>query len=371
MSKKIRPRISEEEYELIKGIRDAGKEHGVGLENIDHGWLKSKATSVHFKNPLYKGPEIVEKEQMGNIFDRVLEKHIKGKYRDIKKTKLKDPIALKATTTDDHVGLEPNPNKNALFQYEYNGDIYKESIDKVFNSILKENRTYGKFDFIFLENLGDEQDGYNGYTTRGGHPLEQNMSNVEVFECCVDTKVNLVTNVVENNIANKVIMRNVTNANHSADFSQMINLAVQKIVNRIYSTKVVEIDNLTRFLEHRTYGNHCFIPTHGKDKEKMFKGLPFTLTDKAINFINDYIRFYNITSKFIHVEKGDLHRIGYEKTSNFDYRNFMSLAPPSSWVQHNFGDCYSGYSIQVVPKYTNEISHTDYFLDYKKVELSA
>ena len=44
----------------------------------------------------------------------------------------------------------------------------------------------------------------------------------------------------------------------------------------------------------------------------------------------------------------------------------MSFAPPSSWVQHNFGDSYSGYSIQVIPKNTNEISHTDYFLDYKK-----
>lgn len=37
------------------------------------------------------------------------------------------------------------------------------------------------------------------------------------------------------------------------------------------------------------------------------------------------------------------------------------------WVQHNFGDCYSGYSIQVIPKYENEISHTDYFFDYKKL----
>lgn len=44
----------------------------------------------------------------------------------------------------------------------------------------------------------------------------------------------------------------------------------------------------------------------------------------------------------------------------------MSFAPPSSWCQINFGDSYSGYSIQVVPKYSNEISHTDYFLDYKK-----
>jgi hypothetical protein len=41
----------------------------------------------------------------------------------------------------------------------------------------------------------------------------------------------------------------------------------------------------------------------------------------------------------------------------------MSFAPPSAYVQNNFGDSYSGYSIQVVPKYSSEISHTDYFFD--------
>lgn len=331
----------------------------------------NKTTGQQWLQYLPKRKEDLGELGIKKIFEDVLSKHKKGNYRKIKKSKIKDPKALKATTTDDHVGLEPNPKNNGLFKYEYNGGIYKSSIDKVFNSIIKEHNIYGKFDLLLIDNLGDEQDGWNGYTTRGGHLLEQNMSNLEVFECCVDTKVNLVTNVVENNIANKVILRNVTNANHSADFSSVINLAVKKIINKIYDNDVVEIDNLTRFMEHRSYGSHGFILTHGKDKDKMFKGLPLVLNDKSVNFINDYIRFYNIKNEFIHVEKGDLHQLGFQKTPNFDYRNFMSLAPPSSWVQHNFGDSYSGYSIQVIPKFTNEISHTDYFLNYKKIEQIA
>ena len=135
----------------------------------------------------------------------------------------------------------------------------------------------------------------------------------------------------------------------------------------MYSKDVVEVDILSRFLEHRTYGKHCFILTHGKDKNQMNRGLPVILNDKAMRLLNDYIDHYEIDSNYIHVEKGDLHQIGYQKTKKFDYRNFMSFAPPSSWIQHNFGDSYSGYSIQVIPKFDNEISHTDYFLDYKKV----
>ena len=62
----------------------------------------------------------------------------------------------------------------------------------------------------------------------------------------------------------------------------------------------------------------------------MFKGLPLVLDHKTINYVNDYIKFYNIDSEYIHLEKGDLHQIGYQKCSNFDYRNYMSFAPPGS-----------------------------------------
>ena len=124
-------------------------------------------------------------------------------------------------------------------------------------------------------------------------------------------------------------------------------------------------------MEHFTYGNHTFILTHGKDSKYMNRGLPFELNPTAINFINDYIEHYEIKTKYIHLEKGDLHRVGYSRTKKFDYRNYMSFAPPSAWVQHNFGDCYSGYSIQVVPKWNDEISHTDYFFELNKKYYTA
>jgi hypothetical protein len=98
----------------------------------------------------------------------------------------------------------------------------------------------------------------------------------------------------------------------------------------------------------------------------MFKGLPKELNDKTIKFINDYIEHYDINSKYIHLDKGDLHTSAYQRTKKFDYRNYMSFAPPSAWVQHNFGDCYSGYSIQIIPKYNNEVAHTDYYFEMKK-----
>lgn len=350
------------------GTRNASVNLGVDTSNVKHLWLKDKDASLFVKNPDYKETTFEETtKNLEKAIESVLGKFKNTDYIFYPNKHESNLKAIKITISDDHVGLEPNPNNNGLFKYEYNAEIYANSYEKVFNSVIKEFKTHGKFDLLLLDNLGDEQDGWNGLTTRGGHELPQNMSNAEVFETCIDVKVKMIKSLVENNIANKIILRKVTNDNHSGDFGHTINLAVKKIINLIYSKDLVEVETLTRFLEHRIYGDHCFILTHGKDAKQMFRGLPLKLDEKTINYINDYLRFYDIKSKFVHVEKGDLHQIGYNKCNTFDYRNFMSFAPPSSWVQHNFGDCYSGYSIQVIPKYENEISHTDYFLDYKKI----
>jgi len=338
---------------------------GISPAKVRHYWHKSEHFSLNVQETQEDNTE-----KIGDIFNNIIQKYI-GEFKPYSRPKIKlsEKKLCKITVTDSHVGMDPNPNNNSLFQYEYNDKIYNNSIVKVYDSILKEFLTHGTFDVLEIDDLGDFADGWNGYTTRGGHDLPQNMSNAEVFEVCVDAYVSLIRNLVEANVANKIILRCVTNDNHSGDFALVINKAIKKIINLIYSEDLVEVDILKRFIEHREYGDHCFILTHGKDKEQMKSGLPIVLNDRAIRLINDYIEHYDIKSKYIHVEKGDLHQIGYQKTKRFDYRNFMSFAPPSSWIQHNFGDSYSGYSIQVIPKNTNEISHTDYFLEYDKRKL--
>ncbi len=356
--------VSEDE----EGILEAAKESKISSVNVKHLWKKNKKESVFVTNPNYIPPQTQNVlKVVEETFNNVLLRHNNIKKVQIpSRTNKTSKKALKVTISDDHVGLEPNPNDKGLFKYEYNAKIYKKSYDKVFESILKEYDTHGKFDVIYLDNLGDEQDGWNGYTTRGGHKLPQNMNNTEVFETCLDTKLLLIMRLIESNISNKIVVGKVANDNHSGDMGHIVNLALKKLTDLMFTQEIVKVETYTRFLEHRFYGKHCHILTHGKDSDVMFKGLPLQLNDKTINYINNYIKHYNITSEFIHVEKGDLHQIGYNKCMDFDYRNFMSFAPPSNWVMHNFGNSYSGYSIQVIPSDNNEISHTDYFLDYKR-----
>lgn len=364
--------LNRDQWDRVQTSRNEGIIEACDTHKIDPTvpsvlWLKNKGSSVLARNPLFISPEQREIDGVEEAFARVIDSYASKMVRKrIDFTSKSTEKALKVTISDSHIGMDPNPNGGALFQYEYSPKIYSSSIGNVFKSIIKEFNTHGLFDLLLLDDLGDFADGWNGYTTRGGHDLPQNMSNAEVFETCVDAYVGLIRDLMEARVAKKIILRCVCNDNHSGDFALVINKGIQKIINLMYDKDVVEVDILERFIEHRVYGDHCFIITHGKDKKQMKSGLPIVLNDKAVRILTDYIDHYEIRSKFIHVEKGDLHQIGYQRTKKFDYRNFMSFAPPSSWIQHNFGDSYSGYSIQVIPKHDNEISHTDYFLDYKK-----
>lgn len=356
----IRKSMSRYEKKMDHAALDAeSTAMGFPIDNVSSYWLKSKHISVHVKGDTQSTDYFAEIEKIVSCYNP-------DTIREIPKVDTPTPKAIKATLSDMHVGLEPNPNNKSLFSYEYNAEVFKSNLDKVFNSILKEYTANGRFDLLIILDLGDGLDGWDGQTTRGGHSLDQNMNNQEAFKTFVEGKLMLIENCIKAGIANEVVVLNVCNDNHSGSFASIANMTIQMLLNRTYGEDSVKFRILERFMENFEYGVHTYILTHGKDSKHMFKGLPFELNDKAITFINDYIDHYDIKTPYIHVEKGDLHRIGYSRSKKFDYRNYMSFAPASAWVQHNFGSSYSGYSIEVIPKFSGEISHTDYYFDLSK-----
>lgn len=325
-------------------------------EHVPYYWDKTDPKISKLVN-VKRANELLQENEFKDNLLKVIEK--------VKPVKVKlDPkkggdFAIKGITTDHHLGMLPDS------VYSYGIKQYKKNYEKYTNSIIDLKNTYGKADICIISNLGDEQDGWDAQTTRGGHELEQDLTNTEVFEASLQAKVNLIHTLLNENVANKIILQEVVNSNHSGDFSHLVALSVKNLINALYSKDIVEIDILSNFIEHRIYGDHCFIITHGKDTKFRRRGLPYSLNPETINFINKYINQQNITSKFIHLEKGDLHKRGLQECDFFDYRNYTTFAPPSQWINANFGHSSSGYATQIVPKHEFEIIHKDYILDYK------
>ena len=360
----------ESEFEALVGfIRRLKKRHhkalkkecetvGIPVDNVNHYWYKGKNFSIHAK-----GEEV-------KFNDEDIQEAVKGALEGYSKYKVKMPkksneIALKVVISDAHVGLEPNEDNESMFGYEYNKDIFFKNLDKVYEKVLSFYRDYGTFELLILEDLGDLADGWNGYTTRGGHKLPQNMNNKEVFDACVEGRYKLIRRIVESGVAKKYIVRSVTNDNHSGDFSWMIHRTVEKMIELSIDANI-ENQILNKFVEHFYWGDHCFLVSHGKSKLHMKHGMPFHLNDKTYNWITKYIDHHDIKSKYIHFCKGDLHRHSLETTNKFEYINYMSFAPGSGWQQENFATSYWGFSVEVIPKWSNEIDRRNVIFEFKK-----
>jgi len=174
----LRKRISKKIIELEhSGLARECDTVGAPITGVSHYWVKTDTHSTFVK--------VEDEERLQSILSAVSDivaNYNPEKVQSIKKVKIDSPVAIKATVSDMHVGLEPNPGGTSLFAYEYNEIIFKQNLDKVFNSICKEFDNHGRFDLLVIDDLGDGLDGWNGQTTRGGHGLDQNMNNEEKFK---------------------------------------------------------------------------------------------------------------------------------------------------------------------------------------------
>ena len=79
--------------------------------------------------------------------------------------------------SDMHIGAYVSPL--SIYSNPYDRDEVIRRMNIILNRVCDLNDIYKGFDNIYVCNLGDSLDGYNGQTTRGGHSLPQNMCNKE------------------------------------------------------------------------------------------------------------------------------------------------------------------------------------------------
>jgi len=252
--------------------------------------------------------------------------------------------------TDVHIGLDNTGNVNTTPIYKqpkYTSDEILRRVRETIKHVLAHKLS----DELIIDNLGDFLDGLNGYTTRGGHKLPQLMSDKEAFDLGISFQVQLVE-LLLNNGYRKITLNSVIEDNHSHLFAYFVHTAVKNILETKYPDNV-EYNIHNRFLSHYKVGVHTFILTHGKDSADMKFGMKLNLDEKIIAKIDSYCKEYKLyDGNLIELSKGDLHQhvVDYTSSVDFEYANYPSFAPPSNWVQVNFGNQKSGVVFQNVHK---------------------
>lgn len=258
----------------------------------------------------------------------------------------KDLIDLIVYTSDKHVGADTTGSQ---YSNEYNKEIFKNRIKELYANIEYIKASYGQVGKLIFIDLGDNLDGYKGYTTRGGHSLPQNMTDEESFNTYIEAHTQLFDSMIANKTAMEYDFICVNDSNHSGSFGYTANRALEIYLNAKYP--FVNTRLMTKFMEHFILGDEAYILCHGKDSIDMKSGLPYHLDAKTYKMISDYID-YNKLYKYskIHFIKGDLHQNGFESNSKFDYRNVPSIFGASKWIMNNFGMNKPGFTMDIIHK---------------------
>jgi hypothetical protein len=96
-----------------RGLNVECDREGVPTENVSHYWVKTKTHSA-----FVKVGEEEQRESFLQVIRDIVSNYNPDKVKSINRTKVKSPVAIKATVSYMLVGLEPNTNNNSLLAYE-------------------------------------------------------------------------------------------------------------------------------------------------------------------------------------------------------------------------------------------------------------
>ncbi len=102
----IRPRLTPDEFEVVQQYRAIKREcddQDIDLKTVKHGWLKSKNTSLFFKNPNFEANESNKLENLKVDILKAIEEH-SPVYPQIKRTQSTEGHLLIIDPADVHIG---------------------------------------------------------------------------------------------------------------------------------------------------------------------------------------------------------------------------------------------------------------------------
>lgn len=258
----------------------------------------------------------------------------------------------RAVFTDVHIGMDVNKDGFSLYDGEWNEDQIFKRLEIFVNEIIKNKKS----NTLFINELGDYLDGYNGETTRGGHKLPQNMDNQKAFDVALQFKIKLIDALFLH--YNKIKFVNICNDNHAGSFGYIVNSAFKTYIELKYPNNI-EVINQRKFIDHYIVENRCFILTHGKDDKSLKFGFKPYLDAIQIEKIKNYIDEYKLHDYQIEFSKGDSHQLLFDHTSStaFEYQNFGAFSPPSDWVKTNFKNTLSSFTTMNYYEKQKTINH--------------
>ena len=349
------------DYNETPFILSAWREDGTIMDINEycekHRLPKNDITSykliTHSKSPYYNCvfkevvADVDSLDLLSIVDDVVSSLGVNDSLRVAKNISATDGVITRLIYTDTHIAMCTDIEGSAMYPTPWNEKEVMDTLDVMCAHVIA-NRVGS---VLYIDDLGDFLDGWDGYTTRKGHKLPQNMSNKDAFRVGLEFKTRMIERLIP--YFSDIICHNVCIDNHSGSFAGVLNHAFKRIAESMSSN--VSVHNLEHFMEHYFIGKHGIVLTHGKDDKSLKFGFKPKLDPVQIEKIDHYLKHNKQGSLFkecdwIWVDKGDSHQMLFDFSSaqDFNYMNYLALSPASEWVQTNFKKGDRGFTIQQI-----------------------
>ena len=320
----------------IMNIETYCRYYGLDFDKVRSFKLVSHTGIPFYNIAFYESEEIAENKEID--FTSIFKNKIKPVIPTYKRIEQDGSIFDRLVISDIHIGMNVNPDGYSLYGGEWNEKELEKRLRDVVNTVVAQQKS----SYLIIHDLGDLMDGWDGYTTRGGHKLPQNMDNQEAYDIGVKFKIRLIDSLIP--FYNKIKVVNICNDNHGGAFTYVVNSAFKSYVELKFNN--VTVTNQRKFIDHYFEENKCFILTHGKDDKSLKFGFKPILDSKQIEKIKNYIDENKLHNYQIEFSKGDSHQLMFDSSTSkhFEYQNFGAFSPPSNWVQTNFQNSISSFT---------------------------
>lgn len=259
--------------------------------------------------------------------------------------------ALVVLISDDHAGAL---NEHSIFGNDWSGSMYAKRLAKIADEVKRLNIT---FEEVHILSLGDQMNGWNSQTTRGGHEVKS-LPNKDQFDIYTAGRVAFYNDMLTSGVSKEYFVHDVENSNHTGnDFSYMAN----KFLEMYLEAKFPFVKRKSYFLplDSFDYGVHTIGFTHGKDEHLMKRPFPLKLDPRTDLFLFQYFdkKGYSASDRRITLYKGDLHQYAMDKGKFGRYINVPSIMGPTDWTEVNFGDSEGGAVLEIFEKNSKMIQH--------------
>ncbi len=257
--------------------------------------------------------------------------------------------ALVILISDDHCGMV-NP-KDIYNSGKWTENKYEFYLRRIVGEVMALNKT---FDEVHILSLGDQMNGWNQQTTRGGH-IVKSTSNEQQFDMYTKARVVFYDLLFTSKISNSYHLHEVDNSNHSGlGLSYMANKFLKLYVEQRFPQVVVTSHD---FIDHFQYGKHVVMFTHGKDEMVQKSPFPYAINDRTDAYIQQYAQSkgYNCALDHITFYKGDLHTYGIQQARFGRYVNIPAISGNSDYGDINFANTKAGALLEIYSADSNTI----------------